>query len=40
MMIPGGDYVIVLDHPQEEDEEKEVNQNKKNGAEVPHLNDS
>jgi hypothetical protein len=28
-MIPGGDCVIVLDHPQEEDEEKEVNQNRK-----------
>jgi hypothetical protein len=39
MMILGQDYAIVLDHPQEEDEEKEVNQ-KKNGVEVLHLNDS
>jgi hypothetical protein len=31
MMIPGGDCAIVLDHPQEKDEEKEVNQNKKQG---------
>jgi hypothetical protein len=31
MMIPGGDCAIVLDHPQEEDEEKEVNQNRKTG---------
>jgi hypothetical protein len=30
-MILGGDYAIVLDHPQEEDEEKEVNQNRKMG---------
>jgi hypothetical protein len=31
MMIPRGDCAIVLDHPQEEDEEKEVNQNTKMG---------
>ncbi len=31
MMIPGGDCAIVLDHPQEKDEEKEVNQNRKTG---------
>jgi hypothetical protein len=31
MMIPGGDCAIVLDYPQEEDEEKEVNQNTKTG---------
>jgi hypothetical protein len=31
MMILGGDCAVVLDHPQEEDEEKEVNQNTKTG---------
>jgi hypothetical protein len=31
MMIPGGDCAIVVDHPQEDDEEKEVNQNRKMG---------
>jgi hypothetical protein len=31
MMIPGGDCAIVVDHPQEDDEEKEVNQNRKTG---------
>jgi hypothetical protein len=31
MIILGGDCAIVLDHPQEEDEEKEVNQNRKTG---------
>jgi hypothetical protein len=35
MMIPGGDCAIVLDHPQEGSKSKQ-----KNGAEVPHLNDS
>jgi hypothetical protein len=31
MMIHGGDCAIVLDHPQEEDEEKEVNKTEKRG---------